>query len=128
MNFSQKRKVISGVALAAGIVTLGVGQAVLQQHADAQGSSVTAPVYEVDPLWPKPLPNNWLLGWTIGTWVDEQDHVWVIHRGAGGLHNNERGAELNPPIAECCRHGPADPGLRSGWRSGALVGRTGRRL
>jgi hypothetical protein len=49
MNFSQKRKVMSGVALAAGIATLGIGQAVLQQHADAQGSSVTAPVYEVDP-------------------------------------------------------------------------------
>ncbi len=121
MNFSQKRKVISGVALAAGIATLGIGQAVLQQHADAQGSSVTAPVYEVDPLWPKPLPNNWLLGWTIGTWVDEQDHVWVIHRGAGGLHNNERGAELNPPIAECCRTAPPvlvydqDGGLVRSW-------------
>jgi hypothetical protein len=121
MNFSQKRKFASGVALAAGIVTLGIGQAVLQQQADAQGSSVTAPLYEVDPLWPKPLPNNWLLGWTIGTWVDEQDHVWVIHRGAGGLHNNERGAELNPPIAECCRTAPPvlvydqDGGLVRSW-------------
>jgi DNA-binding beta-propeller fold protein YncE len=121
MNFRQKRKVMSGVALVAGIVTLGVGQAVLQQHADAQGSSVTAPVYEVDPLWPKPLPNNWLLGWTIGNWVDEQDNVWVIHRGAGGLHNNERGAELNPPIAECCRTAPPvlvydqDGGLVRSW-------------
>jgi hypothetical protein len=120
MNFSQ-RKFMSGVALAAGIVTLGIGQAVVQRHADAQGSSVTAPVYEVDPLWPKPLPNNWLLGWTIGTWVDEQDHVWVIHRGAGGLHNNERGAELNPPIAECCRTAPPilvydqDGGLVRSW-------------
>jgi hypothetical protein len=121
MNFSQKRKFASGVALAAGILTLGIGQAVLQQQADAQGSSVTAPLYEVDPLWPKPLPNNWLLGWTIGTWVDEQDHVWVIHRGAGGLHNNERGAELNPPIAECCRTAPPilvydqDGGLVRSW-------------
>jgi hypothetical protein len=121
MNSRQRRKFMSGVALAAGIVTLGVGQAILQQHADAQGSSVTAPIYEVDPLWPKPLPNNWLLGWTIGTWVDEQDHVWVIHRGAGGLHNNERGAELNPPIAECCRTAPPilvydqDGGLIRSW-------------
>jgi DNA-binding beta-propeller fold protein YncE len=32
--------------------------------------------------------------------------VWVIHRGAGGLHNNERGAELSPPIAECCKTAP----------------------
>jgi DNA-binding beta-propeller fold protein YncE len=63
-------------------------------------------MFEVDPLWPKPLPNNWLLGWSIGLWVDDQDNVWMIHRGAGGLHNNERGAELNPPIAECCRTAP----------------------
>jgi hypothetical protein len=99
------RKLAFAMALATSIVGLGLGQALLQQHAEAQ-SGVTAPVFEVDPLWPKPLPNNWLLGWTIGLWVDEQDHIWVIHRGAGGLHNNERGAELNPPIAECCRTAP----------------------
>jgi hypothetical protein len=51
-------------------------------------------------------PQQLLLGWTIGPRVDEQDHVWVIHRGVGGLHNNERGAELNPPIADCCRTAP----------------------
>src|SRR5215471_17900735 len=102
----RDRKFACGAALAAGIVGLGVGQAMLQKRAEAQGSTVQAPIFEVDPLWPKPLPNNWLLGWTIGIWLDELDHVWVIHRGAGGLHNNERGAELDPPIAECCRTAP----------------------
>jgi len=102
----RDRKFVCGTALAAGILGLGVGQAMLQKRAEAQGSTVQAPIFEVDPLWPKPLPNNWLLGWTIGIWVDELDHVWVIHRGAGGLHNNERGAELSPPIAECCRTAP----------------------
>jgi DNA-binding beta-propeller fold protein YncE len=102
----RDHKFVCGTALAAGILGLGIGQAVLQKRAEAQGSTVQAPIFEVDPLWPKPLPNNWLLGWTIGIWVDELDHVWVIHRGAGGLHNNERGAELNPPIAECCRTAP----------------------
>jgi DNA-binding beta-propeller fold protein YncE len=106
INLGQKRKLAYAAALSAGIIGLGVGQAVLQHQAEAQGSSVQAPRYVVDPLWPKPLPNNWLLGWTIGAWVDEQDHIWIIHRGAGGLHNNERGAELSPPIAECCRTAP----------------------
>jgi len=105
INHAFTRKLVSAIALAAGIAGLGVGQAMLQQRAEAQ-SGVTAPMFEVDPLWPKPLPNNWLLGWTIGLWVDEQDHIWVIHRGAGGLNNNERGAELDPPIAECCRTAP----------------------
>src|SRR5262245_10420218 len=98
-----ERDLFIGAALAALIVALGVGQSVLQNKADAQGRTVQAPMFEVDPLWPKPLPNHWLLGWTIGLWVDEQDHVWVIHRGAGGLHDNERGLELDAPIYECCR-------------------------
>jgi hypothetical protein len=106
IKLERKRKLAYAAALAAGIIGLGIGQAVLQHQAEAQGSSVQAPRYVVDPLWPKPLPNNWLLGWTIGAWVDEQDHIWIIHRGAGGLHNNERGAELSPPIAECCRTAP----------------------
>ena len=101
-----KRDFFIGAALAALIVALGVGQSVLQNKADAQGRTVQAPMFEVDPLWPKPLPNHWLLGWTIGVWVDEQDHIWIIHRGAGGLHNNERGLELDPPISECCRTAP----------------------
>jgi hypothetical protein len=37
----------------------------------------TAPAYEVDPLWPKPLPNHWLLGSVTGVAVDAQDHIWV---------------------------------------------------
>ena len=101
-----KSNFVSWAALVAGIATLGIGQALLQYKAEAQGSSVIAPMFEVDPLWPRPLPNNWLMGWSIGLWVDERDYVWMIHRGAGGLHNNEKGAELNPPIAECCRTAP----------------------
>jgi DNA-binding beta-propeller fold protein YncE len=102
----QRSTVVSCLALAAGVAALGVGQAMLQRKAEAQGSTVIAPMFEVDPLWPKPLPNNWLLGWTIGVWVDDEENVWIIHRGASGLHNNERGAELTPPIAECCRTAP----------------------
>ena len=105
-SIAGKRNLFIGTALAALIVALGVGQSVLQHKADAQGRTVQAPMFEVDPLWPKPLPNHWLLGWTIGVWVDEQDHIWVIHRGAGGLNNNERGLELDPPVSECCRTAP----------------------
>jgi DNA-binding beta-propeller fold protein YncE len=101
----NKRKLVSGVALAAAIIGLGLGQALLQQRADAQGANVTGPVFEVDPFWPKPT-KGLLLGMTIGLWADEQDHIWVIHRSSATLHNNEKGAELNPPIAECCKGAP----------------------
>ena len=64
-----------------------------------------APLFEVDPFWPKPLPNGWLLGSTIGLWVDAEDHVWIIHRGSDTLDANERTAELDPPTATACCSG-----------------------
>jgi hypothetical protein len=75
---------------------------VLQQAATAQQDMVDVPMFEVDPLWPKPIPGEKLLGMTIGASVDAQDNLWVVHRGASTLHNNEKGAELNPPTADCC--------------------------
>src|ERR1700751_4963421 len=42
--------------------------------------TVMAPVFEVDPFWPKPLPNHWVTGSTIGLSVDANDNVWTIHR------------------------------------------------
>jgi len=100
--FLSRRIIVS--AAAALFVALGVGQAVLQNKADAQGRNVEAPKFEVDPLWPKPLPNHWLLGMAIGIWVDDQDHVWIIHRGAATLHANERALELK--VGECCAAAP----------------------
>ena len=40
-----------------------------------------APSFVVDPSWPKPLPNNWLIGQVGGLTVDSHDNVWVYHRG-----------------------------------------------
>ncbi|MBV8030509.1 MAG: hypothetical protein JO035_03265, partial [Betaproteobacteria bacterium] len=88
------------------VAILGCTQSILDRQPAAPGETVQAPVFEVDPLWPKPLPNHWLLGMTIGVWVDEQDNVWIVHRGGATLNNNERGAELNPPTGECCRAAP----------------------
>ena len=85
---------------------LGVVQARLQRAAALQGGTVRAPMFEVDPLWPKPLPNHWLLGSTIGVFVDPQDNVWIIHRSSATLNNNERGAELKRPTGECCAGAP----------------------
>jgi len=104
IKIMTERKLVSGAVLVAAIVGLGIGQAVLQNKAEAQRTNVQAPMFEVDPFWPKPFDG--LLGMAIGVWVDEQDHVWIIHRSSATLHNNEKGAELNPPIAECCRGAP----------------------
>ena len=103
-----KRNVLIGavfVAVLAGLLTTNV---VLEREVAAQtnGGMVRAPRFEVDPFWPKPLPNHWLLGAAIGVWVDDRDHIWIIHRSSATLNNNERGAELNPPTGECCKGAP----------------------
>ena len=103
-----KRKLLIGAIFVVVLGGLAVTDVVLQQVVAAQngGGSVRAPRFEVDPFWPKPLPNHWLLGAAIGVWVDERDHVWIIHRSSATLNNNERGAELNPPTGECCKGAP----------------------
>ncbi|HMF94939.1 MAG TPA: hypothetical protein VKE96_11615, partial [Vicinamibacterales bacterium] len=69
------------VYVAAGFVTvlagLAMAAAALDRRAavEAAANGAQAPRFEVDPLWPKPLPNKWILGQTIGVSVDAQDHV-----------------------------------------------------
>src|SRR6266436_6599699 len=100
---SSLRNLASGTALIAGIIGVGIGVTMLQQAATAQQDMVDVPMFEVDPLWPKPIPGEALLGMTIGAAVDAQDNLWVVHRSSSTLHNNEKGAELNPPTSACCR-------------------------
>jgi len=38
------------------------------------------PKYEVDPSWPKPLPDRWVIGGLGGVCVDAQDHVFLLNR------------------------------------------------
>ena len=108
MDRLKRKQVVVGVSLAALVLALGVAQAVLEQEAAAQAkAAVQAPMFEVDPFWPKPLPNHWLIGMAIGVTVDARDHVWIVHRGDATLNQRtEAGADANPPIAECCRSAP----------------------
>jgi DNA-binding beta-propeller fold protein YncE len=63
------------------------------------------PQFQVEPFWPKPLPNNWLLGQVSGIAVDRFDHIWVVHR-PGSLNERELAAAQNPPAAKCCYAAP----------------------
>jgi sugar lactone lactonase YvrE len=40
----------------------------------------TAPKYEADLSWPKPLPDKWVIGGLGGLCVDAQDHVLILNR------------------------------------------------
>src|SRR3954468_20449823 len=63
------------------------------------------PRFAVDPYWPKPLPDNWILGQVSGIAVDKNDHVWIVHRPAT-LVDDEKGAMQNPPATKCCKAAP----------------------
>jgi hypothetical protein len=65
----------------------------------------TGPQLQVDPFWPKPLPNNWLLGQVAGVAVDSRDHVWIVQRPAS-LSERELGAAQDPPLGKCCVAAP----------------------
>jgi DNA-binding beta-propeller fold protein YncE len=100
-----KRHLLVGVTFLVLLAALALGQRVLQRGAATEAAGVQAPVFEVDPLWPKPLPNHWILGNTIGVSVDGQDHVWIIHR-KGSLEPKEVYATTDPPGASCCVPAP----------------------
>jgi len=94
------------VAAVALIIALLAGPNSLVRSAAAQGKTPSkAPQFEVDPLWPKPLPNHWVLGSVTGVAVDAQDHIWIVHKGASSLGNMEKGGILTPPTG-CCIPAP----------------------
>ena len=85
------------------------------------------PGFVVDPAWPQPLPNNWLLGQIGGLYVDQHDHVWVYNRprtlttDEAGLEGpvpgakDEKGQAVNGighvrdfgPVSDCCKAAPS---------------------
>ncbi len=101
---SKKANLLVGVGLLTAIIALGYGQQLIEPTADA--ATDEAPMFEVDPLWPKPLPNHWLLGSAIGVGVDSRDHVFVIHRRQSFNTRTEIGAQMDPPTGDCCFAAP----------------------
>ena len=100
----RTRNMYLGAAFIALLVALFIGQSLLEKATTVQGGAVVmAPRFEVDPLWPKPLPNNWYIGMTIGVGVDAQDHVWIVHR-PDTISPNEAAADQK--TGECCSKAP----------------------
>jgi hypothetical protein len=104
---------------AAVILSLVVLWLPAQESGVGRAQNVQVPIFEYDPTFPKPLPENWAIGPIGGLAVDRQDHLYVVQR-PGGLETNERlsGADDNPPKADCCI--PAPPVLEFDER-GTLV-------
>ena len=68
-------------------------------------SAEGAPAFQVDPTWPREMPNKWILGAVTAVFVDSQDHVWVAHLPET-LTPEETSAVQDPPIGTCCVPAP----------------------
>lgn len=102
----KKIKTIIGASLVIGLVALGVGQSNLQESAVAASNDILAPAFLVDPFWPKPLPNHWIQGRTIGVDVDARDHVFVVHRDQEAMFSVRTEIGLFAGVSECCTPAP----------------------
>jgi hypothetical protein len=117
----MKRTYYIGAAFVAVIIALGFGSYVLQKRAVVEAAGTQAPRFEVDPMWPKPLPNHWVIGATIGVAVDANDHIWIIHR-AGSLEPKEQYLTMKPRNGDCCA---AAPPILEFNEAGDLIGHWG---
>lgn len=89
------------------VVLIGVAGARGFQPSDAArlkgspSSMESWPSYTVDPYWPKPLPNHWLVGAVAGIAVDSRDHIWITHRPSTLQPNETRSIwKAAPPVLE----------------------------
>ena len=90
-------------SLLRGLLLCSVAAMALAQTSPASKPIYPAskPIYKVDPFWPKPLPNKWMIQQIVDIYVDKDDHIWVLSRRSDA-RPDELGAATNPPRAECC--------------------------
>lgn len=104
---TKNKKIIGASFALAALLVLGVGQGVLQEESTAASTAVVAPSFQVDPFWPKPLPNHWITGNAIGVAVDERDHVFIVHRDQDDIFlSGGREIGLKAGVSECCAPAP----------------------
>ena len=119
----KRTKFLIGAAMTVALAGAGISQHVFTSPAEAQAStpgSTMVPKFSVEPLWPKPLPNHWRIGSTIGVGVDKQDNIWIIHR-PGTLEAKE--SYLTRKEADCCT---AAPDVLAFNQAGVLIKSWGR--
>ncbi len=100
-TITGSRKFAFGASMAVLLAVLGSASA--QSPGGAPRDDVMVPVFEVDPFWPKPLPNHWIIGQTIGLSTDAQDNIWIIHR-PGSVEQKESYSARKE--ADCCTPAP----------------------
>ena len=88
------KRCAGALALTAAVV---VSSSFWRSEGSAQSAqpALNGPQFEVDPSWPKQLPERWVTGELGGVCVDANDHVFVLSR-----------ANLYPGIAQIAQAAP----------------------
>ena len=91
-----------------GLVSLVVVLSSLGLHSQAKSAQALdeggAPIFKVDPFWPKWLPNKWGMQQVTGIGIDpSNDHVWFLNRAAAANPDETGGANGR---LDCCIQGP----------------------
>ena len=89
------RRYWGGIAAASVLVFCGTLNAA-QAPAPTPNLPNVPEVYKFDAGWPKPLPNNWVMGTVTGMSVDQDDHIWVLDRPG----NTPAGKSAAPAVLE----------------------------
>ena len=88
-------------AIAALLVGLGVVATTYADDEERHGHDrLELPRYQVDPWWPKPLPNRWVTGAVGGICIDHNDHVFGINRSDITALEQRVGKVAAPPVIE----------------------------
>src|ERR1700733_433090 len=107
MRAVSLNRVAGAIVLAVCAVFLSAGVFRVNHFSTVMGASEGAvPRLKFDPDWPRTLPNKWKIGGITGLAVDKDDNVWAYDR-PNDLTDIELEAELNPPIADCCKMPPS---------------------
>ena len=94
------KKAFQTIAILCGIVAMiAGGQRWFVKTSLAQaGAAVTQiPKFRAEGSWPK-LPGKWVMAIVSSTWIDEQDHLWVLQRP--NTLSAEEKVKAAPPVLE----------------------------
>jgi DNA-binding beta-propeller fold protein YncE len=91
----NQTRCLSASALITALVLFSPSWLTVGTSAQSARSAPGGLQFEVDPYWPKPLPERWVTGELGGVCVDANDHVFVLSR-----------ANLYPGITEIAQAAP----------------------
>ena len=126
---TRRRTLWVGATFLSLLVALGAAQAQLERTRRRRpAGTVEAPRFEVDPFWPKPLPNHWVLGRRSASGstrrITSGSSIATRRRSA----TNEKALRAEPPTATAARGAPPVLEFDHGGQPRRPLGRPGRGL